>query len=110
MALSFGDPFVDTDGVKQHNKSVAIGSLIKVSASASHHGQVGKDIVALKDGKDKKLLFHYLNSGARRRRSGGGPGGEWARMPVGSYLYFHAVGVGIYHIAVPCMHETVVGG
>jgi hypothetical protein len=32
--------------------------------------------------------------GARRRRSGGGPGGGCARMPVGTYLYLHAVGVG----------------
>jgi hypothetical protein len=32
--------------------------------------------------------------GARRRRSGGGPGEGCARRPVGTYLYLHAVGVG----------------
>jgi hypothetical protein len=36
------------------------------------------------------------SQGARRRRSGGGPGGGCARMPVGTYLYLHAVGVGGY--------------
>jgi hypothetical protein len=39
--------------------------------------------------------------GARRRRSGGGPGEGCARMPVGTYLYLHAVGVGNL-VAVPC--------
>jgi hypothetical protein len=29
---------------------------------------------------------------AHRRRSGGGPGGGCVRMPVGTYLYLHAVG------------------
>jgi hypothetical protein len=38
--------------------------------------------------------------GARRRRSGGGPGGGCAHMPVGTYLYLHAVGDG-YPVAVP---------
>jgi hypothetical protein len=32
--------------------------------------------------------------GARRRRSGGGPGGRCARKPVGTYVYLHAVGAG----------------
>jgi hypothetical protein len=33
-------------------------------------------------------------TGARRRRSGGGPVEGCARRPVGTYLYLHAVGVG----------------
>jgi hypothetical protein len=37
--------------------------------------------------------------GACRRRSGFGPGVGLARMPVGTYLYLHAVGVG-NHVAV----------
>jgi hypothetical protein len=32
------------------------------------------------------------NVGARRRRSGSGPGGGCTRKPVGTYLYSHAVG------------------
>jgi hypothetical protein len=40
--------------------------------------------------------------GARRRRSGGGPGGGCASRPVGTYLYLHAVGAG-NPIAVPCL-------
>jgi hypothetical protein len=39
-------------------------------------------------------------SGARRRRSGGGPGGGCVRRPVGIYLYLHAVGPG-NPVAVP---------
>jgi hypothetical protein len=35
-----------------------------------------------------------LCGGAHRRRSGGGPGDGCARMPVGTYLYLHAVGAG----------------
>jgi hypothetical protein len=34
-----------------------------------------------------------LYLGASRRRSDGAPGGGCARMPVGTYLYLHAVGV-----------------
>jgi hypothetical protein len=34
----------------------------------------------------------YTEVGARRRRSGGGPGGGCVRRPVGTYLYLHAVG------------------
>jgi hypothetical protein len=41
----------------------------------------------------------YNIHGARRRRSGGGPGEGCARRPVGTYLYLHAVGVG-NHVAV----------
>jgi hypothetical protein len=41
-------------------------------------------------------------AGARRRRSGGGRGGGCARMPVGTYLYLHAVGASS-HVAVPRM-------
>jgi hypothetical protein len=32
--------------------------------------------------------------GARRRRSGGGPGEGCVRMSVGTYLYLHALGAG----------------
>jgi hypothetical protein len=45
-------------------------------------------------GLDYLTHLHVSNGGARRRRSGGGPGGGCARMPVGPYLYLHAVGVG----------------
>jgi hypothetical protein len=45
---------------------------------------------------------NYNYRGARRRRSGGGPGEGCARMPVGAYLYLHAVGVG-NHVAVPSL-------
>jgi hypothetical protein len=41
-------------------------------------------------------------SGARRRRNGGGPGEGCARMPVGTYLYLHAVGAS-NPVAVPCL-------
>jgi hypothetical protein len=43
-----------------------------------------------------------LHMGARRRRSGGGPGGGCPRSPVGTYLYLHAVGAS-NHVAVPCL-------
>jgi hypothetical protein len=42
------------------------------------------------------------DTGARRRRRGGGLGEECARRPVGTYLYLHAVGGG-NHVAVPCL-------
>jgi hypothetical protein len=41
-------------------------------------------------------------TGARRRRSGGGPGGGCVRMPVGTYLYLHALGAS-NPVAVPCL-------
>jgi hypothetical protein len=44
------------------------------------------------------LYLHFI--GARRRRSGGGPGVGYARMSVGTYLSLHAVGAG-NHVAVP---------
>jgi hypothetical protein len=40
--------------------------------------------------------------GARRWRSGGGPGVGCAHMPVGTYLYMYAVGVS-KHVAVPSL-------
>jgi hypothetical protein len=49
-----------------------------------------------------KLRINIGVDGARRRRSGGGPGGECARRPVGTYLYLHAVGASS-HVAVPCL-------
>ena len=45
-----------------------------------------------------RLTFYII--GVRRRRSGGGPGVGCARMPVGTYLYLHAVSVGD-RVAVP---------
>jgi hypothetical protein len=41
-----------------------------------------------------------IAEGARRRRSGGGPGEGCARRPVVTSLYLHAVGAGI-PVAVP---------
>jgi hypothetical protein len=46
--------------------------------------------------------LQYLLKGARRRRTGSGPGEGCARMPVGTYLYLHAVGAG-NPVAVPGM-------
>jgi hypothetical protein len=44
--------------------------------------------------------FKYDHDGAGRRRSGvGGPEEGYARMPVGIYLYLHAVGAG-NHVVV----------
>jgi hypothetical protein len=40
--------------------------------------------------------------GARWRRSGGDPGVGCTHMPVGTYLYLHAVGA-VNHVAVPCL-------
>jgi hypothetical protein len=48
---------------------------------------------------DEALRLHV---GARRRRSGGGPGEGCARRPVGTYIYLHAVGAGNL-VAVPCL-------
>jgi hypothetical protein len=48
------------------------------------------------------ILHNKHNMGARRRRSGGGPGVGCARRPVGTYLYLHAVGDG-NHVAVPSL-------
>jgi hypothetical protein len=48
------------------------------------------------------LLYKVVVCGARRRRSGGGPGGECARKPVGTYLYLPAVGAD-NPVAVPCL-------
>jgi hypothetical protein len=42
--------------------------------------------------------------GARRRCGGGGSEGGCARMPVGTYLYLHAVGVG-NHVYIS-LHRT----
>jgi hypothetical protein len=42
--------------------------------------------------------------GARRRRSGGGPGGGCACMPVGTYLYLHAMDAN-NHVAMPCLAQ-----
>jgi hypothetical protein len=44
--------------------------------------------------RKNQAQFVFQVRGARRRRSGGGPGGGCARMPVGTYLYLHAVCVG----------------
>jgi hypothetical protein len=44
----------------------------------------------------------FMQWGARRRRNGGGPGGGCASMPVGTYLYLHAVGASDY-VAVPSL-------
>jgi hypothetical protein len=44
--------------------------------------------------KMKMIYNMYRYRGARRRRSGGGPGEGCARKPVGTYLYLHAVGAG----------------
>jgi hypothetical protein len=46
--------------------------------------------------------MYIRTSIARRRGSGGGPGEECARTPVGTYFYLHAVGDG-HHVAVPCL-------
>jgi hypothetical protein len=46
-----------------------------------------------------RVVVYMLIVGARRRRSGGGPGEGCAHRPVGTYLYLHAVGVG-NHVAV----------
>jgi hypothetical protein len=42
--------------------------------------------------RNRRWLHQLLGLGARRRRSGGGPGEGCARRPVGTYLYLHAVG------------------
>jgi hypothetical protein len=50
-----------------------------------------------------RWLTTLSDLGARRRRSGGGPGGGCARKPVGTYLRrLRAMGVGT-HVAVPCL-------
>jgi hypothetical protein len=47
------------------------------------------------------LLQNCVSSESpRRRRNGGGPGVGCVRMPVGTYLYLHAVGAG-NPVAVP---------
>jgi hypothetical protein len=67
-----------------------------------------RDIVAVLRPESQLLimcLLHYVESciwGARRRRSGGGSGVGCAPMPVGSHLYFHAVGDG-NHASVPSL-------
>jgi hypothetical protein len=60
-----------------------------------------------RDGEQSPYIWNYPSDvvtrrGARRRRSSGGPGGGCARMPVGTYLYLHAVGAG-NPIAVPSL-------
>jgi hypothetical protein len=47
-------------------------------------------------------LYPLHVPGARRRRSGGGPGKGCARKPIGTYLYLLAVGAG-NPVAVPCL-------
>jgi hypothetical protein len=56
----------------------------------------------------KTLALHlglsprHSHWGARRRRNGDDPGGGYARKPVGTYLYLHAVGAG-NPVAVTCL-------
>jgi hypothetical protein len=50
------------------------------------------DPSACSPGVSQSTLF--VSSGARRRRCGGGPGEGYARKPVGTYLYLHAMGAG----------------
>jgi hypothetical protein len=42
----------------------------------------------------RPLMCYCQYLGARRRHTGSGPGGGCVHMPVGTYLYLHAVGAG----------------
>jgi hypothetical protein len=70
----------------------------------SHEHKVLKRISALSGKRipyrPSKIAYACLPD-ARRRRSGGGPGEGYARMPVGTYLYLHAV-VGGNRRVKPC--------
>jgi hypothetical protein len=63
------------------------------SAFADHLARCGGD-----------ASVHTVHSWLVTAPAAGGPGGGRARMPVGTYLYLHAVCVG-NPIAVPCMER-----
>jgi hypothetical protein len=68
------------------NEAISMSSIVKLKT--------------LRDASGSAITLARLS--ARRRSSGGAPGGGCARKPVGTYLYLHAVGAG-NPVAVPCL-------